>query len=85
MLLGKMLAEHSPIIATPILLSDEASFLSIPTEQLNAVQEGVVITLADVIIDSQPVGNPYSIVVGVPSRAGIAECKVYVLGGVVGE
>ena len=71
---GTMLIKLAPVTTTPIFLGDEFSFHSIPSEQLDAIEECVFVTLANIITNNESVGKAYGSVVGVVGQSRRLSC-----------
>lgn len=83
--LGASFVETSPVASAPELLSNDVCLLSVPCKQCDAVEEGVGVTLSDVVVNCQSVREADCSVVGVASCAGVIEGEVHVLLCVVSE
>lgn len=83
--LSASFVETSPVATAPELLSNDVCLLSVPCKQRDAVEEGVGVTLSDVVVNCQSVREADCSVVGVASCAGVTKGEVHVLLCVVGE
>ena len=82
--LGQAFAEAAPIAPTPEFLSDDDSFLPIPSEQRNAVKERVCISFTDVVEHRQSVGEADCTVVRISCSTGVSKSEIDVLLRIVG-